>query len=100
MVSHLFRKPMSRFLIAAILAFPVLAQSAAPPGVMSESVSVGYVMIPFTVLGDRGRPITDLRNAEVDLTVDGQSVRSDMFEKSLNAPASFTILLDGSGSMA
>jgi Ca-activated chloride channel homolog len=63
-------------------------------------VSVGYVMIPFTVLGDRGRPINDLRNAEVNLTVDGQSVRSDMFEKSMNAPVSFTILLDGSGSMA
>jgi Ca-activated chloride channel family protein len=94
---------MSRFLTAAtfaLLAFPVFAQSDTPPGVMSESVSVGYVMIPFTVLGDRGRPITDLRDAEVNLTVDGQSVRSDMFEKSLNAPVSFTILLDGSGSMA
>src|SRR5881398_1746553 len=101
MVSYLFRKPMSRFLTAAIfalLALPAFAQSDAPPGVMSESVSVGYVMIPFTVLGDRGRPITDLRDAEVNLTVDGQSVRSDMFEKSQNAPVSFTILLDGSGS--
>ncbi|MEA2162442.1 MAG: Ca-activated chloride channel [Thermoanaerobaculia bacterium] len=94
---------MSRFLTAAIvalLAFPILAQSDAPPGVMSESVSVGYVMIPFTVLGDKGRPITDLRNAEVGLMVDGLPVRSDMFEKSVNAPVSFTILLDGSGSMA
>jgi len=79
---------------------PPTAESAAPPGVMSETVSVGYVMIPFTVLGDKGRPLKDLRDAEVDLMVDGQRVRSDMFEKSENAPVSFTILLDGSGSMA
>jgi Ca-activated chloride channel homolog len=105
---------MNRFLLSAaaflLLAIPVLGQSAgqtvatppseAPPGVMSESVSVGYVMIPFTVLGDKGRPLKDLRDAEVDLMVDGQRVRSDMFEKSENAPVSFTILLDGSGSMA
>lgn len=84
----------------ALLTFPAFAQNAVAPGVMTESVSVGYVMIPFTVIGDRGRPISDLRNAEVDLMVDGARVRSDMFEKSQNAPVSFTILLDGSGSMA
>ena len=91
---------MSRVLACAafFLALPALAQSVVAP--MSESVSVGYVMIPFTVLGDHGRPITDLRSAEVNLTVDGDPVRSDMFEKSQNAPVSFTILLDGSGSMA
>src|SRR3954465_9924998 len=82
---------------ALLLALQALAQSVVTP--MSESVSVGYVMIPFTVLGDHGRPITDLRDAEVNLTVDGAPVRSDMFEKSQNAPVSFTILLDGSGSM-
>jgi Ca-activated chloride channel family protein len=91
---------MSRVIACAALfiALPAFAQSVVAP--MSESVSVGYVMIPFTVLGDRGRPITDLRSAEVDLMVDGSPVRSDMFEKSQNAPVSFTILLDGSGSMA
>jgi len=86
---------------AALLASPMGAQSITPPpGTMTDSVSVGYVMIPFTVIGDHGRPITDLRDAEVDLQVDGVPVRSDMFEKSQNAPVSFTILLDGSGSMA
>jgi Ca-activated chloride channel family protein len=91
---------MSRVLACAalFLALPAFAQSVVAP--MSESVSVGYVMIPFTVLGDHNRPITDLRSAEVDLMVDGSPVRSDMFEKSQNAPVSFTILLDGSGSMA
>src|SRR3954453_2619993 len=98
--SYLFIFRMSRVFACAVLflALPVLAQSVVAP--MSESVSVGYVMIPFTVLGDQGRPITDLRDAEVNLTVDGAPVRSDMFEKSQNAPVSFTILLDGSGSMA
>ncbi|MDQ6800155.1 MAG: VWA domain-containing protein [Acidobacteriota bacterium] len=67
---------------------------------VEESVSVGYVMIPFTVLGDKGLPLTDLRKNEIRLLVDGKSVASDMFEKSENAPVSFTILLDTSGSMA
>jgi Ca-activated chloride channel homolog len=89
--------------VLALLAFPAMAQvriPAEPQQKMSETVSVGYVMIPFTALDPRGRAITDLRAGEVSLTVDGQRVRSDMFEKSHNAPVSFTILLDGSGSMA
>jgi len=67
---------------------------------VEESVSVGYVMIPFTVLSEKGLPLTDLHKSEVKLLVDGKSVSSDMFEKSENAPVSFTILLDASGSMA
>ena len=82
----------------ALFALSAFGQGVVAP--MSESVSVGYVMIPFTVLGDHGRPITDLRDVEFDLMVDGSPVHSDMFEKSQNAPVSFTILLDGSGSMA
>ncbi len=77
------------------LAFVALSASAQ----MSETVSVGYVMIPFTAVGVKG-PITDLRKGEVSLLVDGAPVRSDMFEKSQNAPVSFTILFDASGSMA
>lgn len=88
------------FAAVVLAAVPAIAQSVVVPNAISETVSVGYVMIPFTVLGDHGKPITDLRDAEVDLTVDGSPVRSDMFEKSQNAPVSFTILLDGSGSMA
>jgi len=94
---------MSRLLICAavaLAAFPAFGQDVAAPPTMSESVNVGYVMIPFTVIGEHGKPITDLHNAEVDLRVDGSPVRSDMFEKSQDAPVSFTILLDGSGSMA
>ena len=43
----------------------------------------------------------DLREGlELILLIDGKRVPSDMFEKSSNAPVSFTILLDASGSMA
>ena len=97
---------MSQRLLAGILvsicASPLLAQAQGdtPQQRMEESVSVGYVMIPFTPLTRKGAPITDLKSGEVELFVDGQPVRSDMFEKSENAPVSFTILLDASGSMA
>ncbi|MEO6260513.1 MAG: VWA domain-containing protein [Thermoanaerobaculia bacterium] len=86
-------------LVAGQLSAQVASAAQGTPEPMHETVSVGYVMIPFTVLGTRGKPITDLREREVRLFVDGSSVRSDLFEKSQNAPVSFTILLDGSGSM-
>jgi Ca-activated chloride channel family protein len=89
---------MKRMLSAALLLTAGLAMAQEAPRVQ-ESVSVGYVMIPFTVLGARGLPLTDLRKSEVKLLIDGKSVTSDMFEKSENAPVSFTILLDASGSM-
>lgn len=81
----------------ALCALALVAVSATAQ--MSETVSVGYVMIPFTAVGPKNVPITDLRKKEVALFVDGQPVRSDMFEKSENAPVSFTILIDASGSM-
>ncbi|HEV7923533.1 MAG TPA: VWA domain-containing protein [Thermoanaerobaculia bacterium] len=91
-----------------LIALALLAISAAvngqtadePAQTLTESYSVGYVMIPFTVLGNQGVPLTDLQQKEVSLLVDGLPVASDMFETSQNAPVSFTILLDGSGSMA
>jgi VWFA-related protein len=69
-------------------------------GDFSEQVAVNYIMIPFTVLGSKGVPITDLSAKEVSLLVDERPVTTDMFEVSMNAPVSWTILLDGSGSMA
>jgi Ca-activated chloride channel family protein len=89
---------MARMLFAGLTLVAGLAFAQAAPQ-MTETVSVGYVMIPFTVLGAKGAPITDLRAEEVRLIVDGHPVSSDMFEKSQNAPVSFTILLDASGSM-
>jgi Ca-activated chloride channel homolog len=84
-----------RFLTLALLAAASVSASAQ----VTEEVSVSYVMVPFTVLGRHGVPITDLGAKEVSLLVDGRKVATDMFERSFNAPVSWTILLDGSGSM-
>src|ERR1051326_6336566 len=65
----------------------------------SENVAVGYVMVPFTVFGAHNAPRTDVREKDVELFVDGVRVKSDLFERATNAPISYTILLDGSGSM-
>lgn len=86
--------------VLMLLCTPLFAQSEQVSGAYSDTVSVGYVMIPFTALESHGLPITDLRRNEFKLLVDGDPVRSDMFEKSLEEPVSFTILLDSSGSMA
>jgi Ca-activated chloride channel family protein len=91
---------MSRAVASLVLLFAFGAIAEEPQQKYAENVSVGYVMVPFTVFGDRGAPVTDLRSKDVSLFVDGQPVKSDMFERSLDAPVSFTILLDSSGSMA
>jgi Ca-activated chloride channel family protein len=85
----------------ALLAVLLVANAAAAQEDqhLNEAVSVGYVMVPFTVLTGHGSPITDLRESEIALEVDGAKVHSDLFEKSQNAPVSYTILVDGSGSM-
>ena len=105
MQSYLLKLTMKQIALAALIlaAVPAFSQSTDPSSdpseVVKESVSVNYVMIPFTVLGSKGIPITDLASKEVALYVDGKQVASDLFEKSQNAPVSWTILLDGSGSM-
>jgi len=82
--------------LAGVLSLPVSAQAAPDFG---EEVAVNYVMVPFTALGGKGAPVTDLATKDVSLLVDGQAVETDLFEVSFNAPVSWTILLDGSGSM-
>lgn len=67
---------------------------------VADTVSVNYVMIPFTALGANGVPITDLQERDVKLLVDGVPVATDLFERSMNAPVSFAIVIDASGSMA
>jgi VWFA-related protein len=81
------------------LAVLILLAVSASAQDFSENVSVSYVMVPFTALGAKGVPITDLSAKEVALLVDDSAVATDMFELSMNAPVSWTILLDGSGSM-
>ena len=89
---------MKRGILALLVAIAASAsgQQATDFG---EQVSVSYVMVPFSVLGTKGVPISDLASKEVSLLVDGKKVETDLFERSMNAPVSWTILLDGSGSM-
>lgn len=87
---------LTTFLTLLLAAFSLAAQEDH----FSEQVSVSYVMVPFTVLSGKGLPILDLKEKEVSLLVDGKKVMTDLFEQSRNAPVSWTILLDGSGSMA
>lgn len=87
-----------------LLAPALLAAAAAPaqvsaPVKATSSVSVGYVMVPFVLTDLKGKPVADLKERDVTLLVDGQPVRTDLFSKSADAPVSFTILVDGSGSM-
>ncbi|HET7705390.1 MAG TPA: VWA domain-containing protein [Thermoanaerobaculia bacterium] len=87
------------FLIALLaLVLPLYGQTTDVE--IADTVSVNYVMIPFTALGANGVPITDLRQRDVKLLVDGVPVKTDLFERSMNAPVSFSIIIDGSGSMA
>ena len=86
-----------RFLALTLL---LAASASAQQPDFQEQVSVSYVMVPFSVLSRKGVPITDLQAREVTLVVDGKKVATDLFERSMNAPVSWTILLDGSGSMA
>ncbi|MGK2856217.1 MAG: VWA domain-containing protein, partial [Thermoanaerobaculia bacterium] len=69
------------------------------PAHFSDTISVGYAMISFAVADRRGRAVSTLQAKDVSLLVDGKTVVTDMFERVENAPISFTILLDGSGSM-
>ncbi len=89
-------KVISACLTVLLLAGTVAAQ--APPRVR-ETVDVGYVVVPFVIRDRGGRPIQNLRERDVTLLVEGKPVDIDMFAKVGDAPVSYTILLDGSGSM-
>lgn len=95
----MFRNPFIIATVTTCALLATLAQAQQAPG-LTESVSVGYVMVPFTPLDAKGHAIHNLGRKEVRLAVEGKTVRTDLFERSDNAPASFTILVDGSGSMA
>jgi Ca-activated chloride channel family protein len=62
-------------------------------------VSVGYVLVPVVVTDEKGRAIAGLKERDFALLVEGKAVVLDLFSASDDAPVSFTILLDGSGSM-
>ena len=97
---RLQRLALAPMLFAAVLTRAEGAQSrAGEPVRTTTSVDVGYVLVPFIVTDLKGLPVRDLRARDVTLLVDGVPVKTDLFAHSDDAPVSFTILLDGSGSM-
>ena len=65
----------------------------------TAAVSVGYVLVPVVVADDKGRAVAGLAQKDFMLLVEGRPVSIDFFSASDAASVSFTILLDGSGSM-
>jgi Ca-activated chloride channel family protein len=92
-----FARHIASFLLPLLLAAGPAAASDTPSTV--ETISVNYVMVPFVPLDRRGKPLQGIRQRDVKLLVDGKQVATDLFESAADAPVSFTILLDGSGSM-
>ena len=80
-------------------AIPVTAEETPKPKKSEASVSVGYVLVPFILTDLKGKPTRGLKEKDVAVLVDGREVTTDLFAASDDAPISFTILLDGSGSM-
>jgi VWFA-related protein len=85
--------------LAALLILPSTGVADDQPQRFNETVNVGYVVVPFVAVDRDGRPLQTLRQRDVKLLVDGAEVQYDMFEHVGNLPVSYTILLDGSGSM-
>lgn len=90
---------MKRTLLALMLLLAAAGAHAQSEPRFNENLAVDYVIIPFTALGSKGIPMTDIQRREVSLYIDNFPVDVDMFELSMNAPVSWTILFDASGSM-
>ncbi|MEO8586419.1 MAG: VWA domain-containing protein [Acidobacteriota bacterium] len=96
---------LQQFTLASVLAASALGRAevistpSPEPVKATSSVAVSYVLVPFVVTNLKGLPVRNLREEDVTLLVDGTSVKTDLFARSDDAPVSFTILLDGSGSM-
>lgn len=104
LLSYLMQSAPIMLLLPAILglalgSYPVHAQEA-EAAIATESIAVDYVLVPFVAFNQRGKPIRNLREKEVRLFVEGEQIDIDFFARSHDAPVSFTILLDASGSMA
>lgn len=97
--SHMNSRAAFALSLLSLFGAVVAADPAAPQAVAAESISVNYVLVPFVPLDRHGKPLQGLEAKDVRLLVDGQPVRTDMFERASALPVSFTILLDGSGSM-
>jgi Ca-activated chloride channel homolog len=85
--------------LALLAARGAAAQEPSAPPKTAAAVSVGYVLVPVVVTDEKGRTIPGLKERDFALLVEGKPVVLDLFSASDDAPVSFAILLDGSGSM-
>ncbi len=90
---------MASTLVLALFAGAPQAPPAEAPK-KDAAVSVGYVLVPVVVTDAKGRSIAGLRQRDFTVVVEDRPVMIDLFAASGDAPVSFTVLLDGSGSMA
>jgi Ca-activated chloride channel homolog len=97
-MSILSSRRIASLLLPLLLLVPGAAPASDAPSA-TETISVNYVMVPFVPLDRRGKPLQGIRQRDVKLLVDGKQVATDLFESAADSPVSFTILLDGSGSM-
>ncbi len=88
-------------LLGVATAAPATAQTPPvdPGGTFSEEVSVGWVLVPFSVRDRRGF-VADLEEGEVKLLADDETVTPGSFERGAEAPFELVLLQDLSGSMA
>lgn len=87
---------------AAVAASVAWGQENDPPpevGGFSETVSVGYVLVPVAVRSNTGY-VTDLGASQFRLLVDGVEIPIDSFERGTDSPVNLVFLQDLSGSMA
>jgi len=84
---------------ASTASSPAAPRARQKPARAAADVSVGYVLVPFVVADRKGRPVAGLKEKDVTLLADGVPVAYDLFQGSSDAPVSYAILLDGSGSM-
>ncbi len=90
--------------LAVLALAPVALSGAQEPQTESgaafrEEVSVGWVLVPFSVRNRRGF-VGDLEPREIRLLADGEPVTIDSFERGSEAPLELVLLQDLSGSMA
>ena len=87
------------FLFAIAVFAPPGRPQDAPAGRFTATTGAEYVQIPVVVRDRKGKFVDDLGRKDFHVWVDGGPVAIDEFERNDQAPVSFAILLDVSGSM-
>lgn len=88
-------------LIAALSVVSAAAQETpeGPVGRFTATAGTEYVPLPVIVRDRKGQFVDGLRASDFHVWVDGKPVLIDTFDRSADAPVSFAILVDVSGSM-